>query len=164
MRTDKKITMLASSLDRCTKVSGLKRSVMQILADEGGTGAAGLKVFKHGDGAQFAYEMYKEYVSDGNFQFFPDFMQKLDQMVFEFRGNQPLELIDDPDDEEDEGYSSRKSKGGKKRYKPMKKRPRAVTPIPSDDGTANVDVEDDSVVVSSIIERIKRDAKKPVRR
>jgi hypothetical protein len=157
MRTDKKITMLASSLDRQTKIAGLKRGVMKVLADEGAT-PSGLKVFKHGDGAQFAYEMYKEYVSDGNFQFFPDFMQKLDQMVFEFRGNQPLELIDDPDDDDDDGGSSRRSKG-KKKYKPVKKRPRAVTPIPSDDGTANVDVDDDSVVVSSIIERIKRRAK-----
>lgn len=151
---------LASSIDKGVKFSALKRTALQILADEGG-GSSGLKVFKHGDGAQFAYEMYKEYVSDGNFQHFPDFMQKLDQMVFEFRGNQPLELQEDDDDEDDdESYSSRR-KGKKGKYKPIKKKPKAVTPIPSDDGTANSEPEDEnSVVVSATVERLIRNGKR----
>lgn len=153
------IAGLAGSIDKSAKFSALRRSAMQVLADEGG-GASGLKVFRHGDGAEFAYQMYKEYVSDGNFQHFPDFMQKLDQMVFEFRGNQPLELAEEEDDDDDDdSYSSRKAKGKKGKYKPVK-RPKAVAPIPSDDGTGNSEPEDDnSVVVSKVVARLLKNRK-----
>ncbi len=156
------IRMLAGYLDKSVKVAAINRSVTQILAD-GSDAPSGLKVLRHGEGAEFAYNMYKEYVSDNNFQYFPDFMQKLDNMLFEFRGNQPLEVADD-DDEDEEEAPRRSSLAGKRRkkksrYKPIK-RAKATEPLPAPSREESEPEDDSSVVVSSTLARIQEKARK----
>jgi hypothetical protein len=152
---DSKVKLLAHSLSTELKGSTIIASMNKILAD---SDTGGLQVLKHGDAARMAMDMYKEYVSDTDYTYFVNFVKQLDDLILKFRGNQPLNLDENDEDDEEDDPRPRKKGKNKGRYggKPVKR----IAAPPVDDSEDDSPAEDNSVVISSVLDTIRTNARK----
>jgi hypothetical protein len=141
----KPVSILASFLDNEMRGFEVISQLDKMLAaDDTKDSTSNLQVLRHGDAARLAMQLYTEYVSDRDFTYFVNFFKKLDDLIFTFRGNQPLNL-DDLDNEDDE---TPRKKRKKFHGKPVLLN-KSKSPTSDTDSTTKDTAADNSVVISA---------------